>query len=69
MNKHYFLIKTTDSEYSSSYKRICETYEEAVKQVPNYANFYCNQGTCTIVEVDANFKEINNWYFNGGVLR
>lgn len=67
--KHYFLIETSDTEYSSSYKRICETYEEAVEQVPNYANFYCNNGTCTVVEVDSNFREVKKWRFWNGKLR
>lgn len=66
--KHYFLIRTTDSEYSSSYKRICDSYEEALEQVPNYYDWYCHPGTCTIVEVDSCFNTINRWRFWKGEL-
>lgn len=64
--KHYFLIRTTDNEYNSSYKKICDSYEEAVEQVPNYSDWYCGNGTCTVVEVDSNFRTINSWRFWNG---
>lgn len=66
--KHYFLIETTDSERSSSYKRICDSYEEAVEQVLDYSDWYCGNGTCTVVEVDSNFRELNRWRFWDGKL-
>jgi hypothetical protein len=66
--KHYFLIETTDSERSSSYKKICDSYEEAIEQVPNYYDWYCHPGTCTVVEVDSNFKTIKSWRFWKGEL-
>lgn len=65
--KHYFLIETTDSESSSSYKRICNSYDEAVKYVPDYYDWYCHPGTCTIVKVDSCFNIINRWRFWKGV--
>lgn len=68
MAKHYFLIETTYSEWGSSYKKICESYDEAVEQVPNYSDWWCNKGTCTIVEVDSDFREINRWRFWNGKL-
>ena len=66
--KHYFLIETAFSAHSSGYVKICESYEEAVEQVPNYASWYCNKGTCDVVEVDSNFKKINRWSFLNGEL-
>lgn len=66
--KHYFLIRTTDNEYSSSYKRICDSYDEAVEQVSNYYDWYCHPGCCTVVEVDSNFRTINSWRFWKGEL-
>lgn len=66
--KHYFLIETTYSEYGSHYRKICESYDEAVAQVPNYADWYCENGTCTVVEVDSNFRKINSWRFWHGKL-
>jgi hypothetical protein len=53
--KRYFLIRTSDSEYSSSYKKICTTLEEAKKEVPNFADWWSPAGTCDIHEVDENF--------------
>ena len=67
--KHYFLIEKTFSERSSGYVKICESYDEAIEQVPNYADWWCNNGTCTVVEVDSNFKEVNKWRFYNGELR
>lgn len=66
--KHYFLIKTTFSEHSAGYVKICESYDEAVEQVPNYYDWYCHPGTCTVVEVDSNFKELKKWNFWRGEL-
>ena len=66
--KHYFLIKTTDSERSSSYKKICESYDEAVEQVQNYADWYCDRGCCKIVEVDSEFNTLRYWNFWKGKL-
>lgn len=54
--KYYYLIETTDSEYTSSYKKICESYEEAEKEIKNYSDWYCSKGSCTIVKVTSNFK-------------
>ena len=32
--KRYFLIRTSDNEWSSSYKKICDTLEEAKNALP-----------------------------------
>ncbi|MBO5423914.1 MAG: hypothetical protein J6A25_07710 [Lachnospiraceae bacterium] len=64
--KRYFLIRTADSERSSSYKKICETLEEAKKEVPNYADWWCSNGTCSIHEVDENFITYKVYYFTKG---
>ena len=66
--KHYFLIRTSDNEWSSSYKKICDTYEEAVKEVPNFADWFCENGCCTIREVDNNFTVCKTYKFWKGKL-
>ena len=67
--KHYFLVKTTDNEYSSSYKYIAETFEEAEKQILSgkFNGWYCSTtGNGQVVEVDENFKVIHTHdYWNG----
>ena len=64
--KRYYLIRTSDNEWNSSYKKICDTYEEAVKEVPNFADWYCPQGTCSIHEVDSDFNTYKVYYFYNG---
>lgn len=64
--KRYFLIRTADNEQRSSYKKICETLEEAKKEVPNYADWWCNKGTCSIHEVDENFTTYKIYEFMNG---
>lgn len=64
--KKYYLIRTSDNEYNSSYKKICETYAEAVKEVPNFADWWSPSGTCSIHEVDADFNTYKVYYFNSG---
>ena len=66
--KHYFLIRVTTSEYSSTYKKICETYDDAVSQVNNFADWFCDYGTCDIVEVDNDFNPIKIYEFWKGEL-
>lgn len=64
--KRYYLIQTTDNEYSSSYKKICATLKEAKKEVPNYADWWSTKGTCTICEVDENFTVYAEYRFVNG---
>lgn len=66
--KYYYLIKTTDNEWSSSYKEICETLEEAESKVMNYADWYCSNGCCRIVKVDSKFNTIERYDFWKGEL-
>lgn len=65
--KRYFLIRTSDSEYSSSYKKICTTLEEAKKEVPNFADWWSPEGTCDIHEVDENFVTYKVYSFRNGL--
>lgn len=70
-NKHYFLIKTTDNERSSSYKYIAETYEEAEELILSgkYNCWYCStKGNGEIVEVDKTFKTIHVYDYWQGKL-
>ncbi len=64
--KRYYLISTANNERDSSYKKICETLEEAKKEVPNYADWWSPKGSCSIYEVDENFTiyKIYNFYNN-----
>lgn len=64
--KRYYLIRTSDNEWSSSYKKICDTLEEAKKEVPNFADWYCSAGTCAIHEVDENFVTYKVYHFMNG---
>ena len=66
--KKYYLIETTDNEYSSSYKEICETLEEAQSKVMNYADWWCSNGCCRIVIVDSKFNKIEYYKFWKGKL-
>jgi len=66
--KYYYLIETTDNEWSSSYKKICETLEEAKAEVMNYADWYCSKGCCRIVKVDSNFNIYEYYKFWNGKL-
>jgi hypothetical protein len=68
MKKYYYLIRTTDTEHSSSYKKICESYEEAESEVMNYADWWCQKGTCTVVKVDSDFKIVMSFRFYDGKL-
>lgn len=67
--KHYFLIRVSTSEYNSSYRKICETYDEAVSQVNNFADWFCDYGCCDIEEVDSDFNVIQTYEFWKGVLK
>ena len=64
--KRYYLISTVDNERSSSYKKICDTLEDAKKEVPNFADWYCLDGTCSIHEVDENFVTYKVYEFRDG---
>lgn len=66
--KYYYLIETTDGEWSSSYKEICETYEEAESKVMNYADWWTSNGTCRIVKTDNKFHTIETYTFIKGKL-
>ena len=66
--KYYYLIETTDGEWSSSYNEICETLEEAESKVQIYADWYCSNGCCRIVKVDSKFNRCEYYKFWKGKL-
>lgn len=66
--KKYYLIKTSDNEWSSSYKYITDNFEEAEQQVNNFADWYCNNGTCTLVTVNQSMREIERRSYRDGKL-
>lgn len=61
--KRYYLINVTTSEYNSRYAKICETLEEAKKEVPNYADWWSPSGSCEILEVDENLTTYKVYKF------
>lgn len=66
--KYYYLIRTTVNEYDSRYRKICESFEEAKREVPNYADWYCEKGCCTVHCVDSNFNAVASYRFWKGEL-
>lgn len=66
--KHYFLIETSDNEWSSSYKKICGTFVEAENEVKNFADWFCENGCCKIREVDSDFNICKTYKFWKGKL-
>ena len=68
-NKHYFLIKNSYNEYESGYTCICESFEEAKKEIANYADWYCEKGSGTIVEVDSHMNRIRKWEFRNNEIK
>jgi hypothetical protein len=66
--KYYYLIETTDDEWHSSYKEICETFEEAKSKIMNYSDWYSSYGSCKIRKVDSHFNTLETWRFRKGVL-
>ena len=64
--KRFYLIETTDNEYRSSYKRICRSLEEAIQEVPNFADWWSPKGTCTICEVDEKFTVYKTYKYVEG---
>ena len=61
--KRYYLIQVSTSEYNSKYAKICETLEEAKKEVPNFADWWSLSGSCSIHEVDENFTTYKVYKF------
>lgn len=61
--KYYWLIKTIDNEYSSSYKYIADTLEEAEEQRMNFCGWYCQRGDVDIIKVDQNFREVETIHY------
>lgn len=64
--KYYYLIKTSDNEYNSSYKYIANTLEEAEKHIMEYSDWYCSRGTCVIVQVDNMMHCIKEYNYQDG---
>lgn len=67
MDKHYFIIRTSDNEYSSSDKRICSSFEEAKSHIMEYHGWWTNKGgNCHIDEIDEEFHSLQVWFFRDG---
>ena len=69
MSKHYYLIETTSDEFSSDYEYIAESFEEAESKIMDYGDWYCDKGTCTILEVDNKFNTLRKYeYWKGNLF-
>lgn len=66
MKKIYYVIQVSENEFINSYKRICETLQEAESHVMEYTDWYCPRGTCHILKVDEEFNVLERrWYKEG----
>ena len=64
--KHYFLIYTTYNEYRGGYVYIAESLKEAESHIMEFSDWYCANGTATIVEVDCYMHKINEYEYDKG---
>lgn len=68
MSRCLYVIKTTDTEYTSSYKVYYATLDEARAHIMDYNGWYENKGSCTICKVDNHFRVWKEWiYYNGNL--
>ncbi len=66
--KTYYLIRESNNEYTSSYRRICTSLEEAESHVMEYEDWYCPRGTCSIYKVDEQFNVLERRHYREGKL-
>ena len=69
MSKTFYLIKTSDNEWNSSFKYITDNKEDAFAHVKDYADWYCSKGCCDVYEVDSHFRTIKRYEFWKGELK
>ena len=43
-----YAIETTKNEWNSSIDDVYDTFDEAMKNIYKYEDWYCSKGTCTI---------------------
>lgn len=67
--KYYYLIDVTVNEYHSAHRYIADTFEEARERVKDYANWWCPDGSCSIVKVDKNFHTVKTWNYYDNKFR
>lgn len=61
MIKTYFIIENTYNEMGSCISRICDTFEEALIELKDCHDWYCNLGTGMIYEVDSHMNRLHKW--------
>lgn len=66
---NYFLIYETSNEFNGNYRYISTNKKDCEDRIMNYCDWYCPKGSCTIIEVNENFKELHRWTYFGGKLR
>ena len=65
--KYFWVIETIDNEYSSSYKYITDSREDAEAHRMDYCGWYCERGDCHIKKIDQKFRvveDIDYWHGN-----
>ena len=67
--KHLYVIYVNPGEYTRAEPAyIAESLEEAKAKVMNYADWYCQQGTCEVRKVTKGLDVIARYRFDGGTL-
>lgn len=69
MSKCVYAIKTTDTEYTSSYKAYYDTLDEARAHIMDYNGWYENKGSCIICKIDNYFRIRKEWIYHNGKLQ
>jgi hypothetical protein len=66
--KYFWVIETNNNEYSSSYKYITDTLEDAEAHRMEYCGWYCQPGDVYLIRIDQNFREVEHIkYWQGKV--
>ena len=69
MNEQFFyLIHTSDTEWSGSYKYITIDRDDAFNHVLQFANWYCGAGCCTVEKKNKDFRTVEKWSFWKGKI-
>ena len=63
MEKYFYIVSHTVSEYSSMDVYIAETFEEAVEVIADTADWYCSKGSGWVRKVTKNMKPVEEWSF------
>lgn len=69
MEKYYYIVSRSVSEYDRVDIYIAETFEEAVEVIKNTADWYCSNGSGRVKKVTKEMRVVEEWLFrNNKVL-